>query len=73
MLKMTGKQVKFCMLCSQTSCSSCDTTFDKNRRLQSTSFLQFDEDITTLYTKMDTEMIADIQVVSQTVIGDADF
>ena len=68
---MTGKKVKFCISCSnETSCSSCDKMFG-NRKLQSTSFLQIHEDITTFYTKSGTDMITDIGCPNS-VIGEAD-
>ena len=71
LLEMTGKKVKFCISCSnETSCSSCDKMFG-NRKLQSTSFLQIHEDITTFYTKSGTDMITDIGCPNS-VIGEAD-
>ena len=69
---MAGKKVKFCISCSkETSCNSCDEMFNRNRKLQSTSFFQFHEDITTFYTKSGTDMITDIGCPSS-VIGEAD-
>ena len=70
--KMTDKNVKFCKMCVQgIKCKSCDKTFDRKKPLQTTSFHQIKNDLTTFVAENFTEMITDIGCPNS-VIGVAD-
>ena len=56
---VTDKMVKFCFQCNvENKCDMCDEQFLVKRETETTCF-QLDMDITCLYSKSSTEMIAD--------------
>ena len=70
-LKQTDSRVKFCTKCVPGfRCKVCDKTFEKDGKLHSTSYHQFDADLTSdsYVVQNHTDMIADIGCPN-TVIG----
>ena len=55
---MTNSKVKFCAQCKGCNeCKACDKTFDRRSKFESTSFFQFEKDITSFLTENVAQMI----------------